>query len=68
MNAIKLLAYPDLVRGLPSLSFKIDELCKSCAKRKKTKGSLKLVKVISTSRPVKLLHIDFCGPMRVKIS
>ena len=66
MHSIELVSSHYLVRGLLNLSFKIDELCKSCTKGKKTKASFKLKNVVSTSQPIELLHIDLCGPMHVK--
>ena len=55
-----------LVRGLPPIKFKYDEHCKACAQGKQTRSSFKSKKVVSTSRPIELLHMDLCGPMRVK--
>ncbi|RDY14302.1 Retrovirus-related Pol polyprotein, partial [Mucuna pruriens] len=51
-----------LVRGLPSLVHKADLLCNACWKGKKIRGSLEIKKnIVSTSRPLELLHIDlFC--------
>lgn len=39
--------------------------CVSCLNGKHVKSSFKSKKVISTSRPLELHHINLCGPMRV---
>lgn len=56
----------DLVIGLPSMNFSSDALCKTCQKGKFSKTSFKVKNVISTFRPLELLHIDLFG--RVKIA
>ncbi|XP_070050888.1 uncharacterized protein [Nicotiana tomentosiformis] len=55
----------DMVRGLPKSSFKDHKVCDACAKGKHVRSSFKLKKEVSTSRPLNLLHMDLCGPMRV---
>ena len=39
---------------------------KACAQGKQTRSSFKPKKFVSTSRPLEMLHMDLCGPMRVK--
>lgn len=51
----------DLVRGLPNLKFFSDALCEACQKFKFSKNYFKAKNVISTSRPLELLHIDLFG-------
>ncbi|XP_070056495.1 uncharacterized protein [Nicotiana tomentosiformis] len=55
----------DLVRGLSKSSFKNHKVCDACVKGKQVRSSFKPKKEVSTSRPLDLLHMDLCGPMRV---
>ena len=60
----KLLKY-NLVRGLPSMSSKSDDiLCDACQMGKQSKTSFHSKNIVSTSRPLELLHIDLFGPTR----
>jgi len=61
---IKLIS-KDLVVGLPSIKYNDDKVSDACAKGKQVKNSFKSKKCVSTTRPLKLLHIDLCGPMRI---
>src|ERR1044072_1667541 len=54
----------DLVRGLPNLKFTSEALCEACQKGKFSKRSFKAKNVVSTSRPLELLHIDLFGPVK----
>jgi hypothetical protein len=55
----------DLVKGLPITKFVKDKICDGCQLGKQTKSSFKKrKKVISTSRPLELLHMDLFGPIR----
>ena len=56
----------ELVIGLPNIKFEADRVCEECAKGKQVKSFFKPKKTISTSRPLELIHIDLCGPMRVQ--
>ncbi len=53
-----------LVRGLPNLKYKSDALCEACQKGKQTKSSFDSKNIVSTSRPLELLHLDLFGPTR----
>ena len=55
----------ELVIGLPKLEFTKDKPCDACQKGKQSKSSFKLKNVVSTSRPLKLIQMDLCGPTRV---
>ena len=57
-------ASKELVVGLPKLKFERDKLCEACQKGKQTKSFFKPLNVISTSRPLELLHMDLFGPLR----
>jgi len=62
MHNLNRLACKDLlVVGLPKLKFEKDRLCEACQKGKQTKSSFKPLNVISTSRPLELLHMDLFG-------
>ena len=61
------IAAKELVVGLPKLKFERDRLCEACQKGKQTKRTFKPLNEISTSRPLKLLHIDLFGPSRTMI-
>jgi len=39
-------------------------LCEACQKGKQTKNTFKPLNVVSTSRPLELLHMDLFGPSR----
>src|SRR3954470_24926359 len=54
----------DLVRGLPNLKFKSDALCEACQKGKFSRPAFKSKNVVSSSRPLELLHIDLFGPVK----
>nr|XP_009590334.1 uncharacterized protein LOC104087531 [Nicotiana tomentosiformis] len=55
----------DLVRRLPKSKFKDHKVCDACVKGKQVRSSFKPKKEVSTSRPLDLLHMDLCGPMRM---
>lgn len=64
MRLISKLNRHKLVRGLPSMSYKDDLLCEACQKEKQVKSSFKSKNIVSTFRPLELLHIDLFGPTR----
>nr|KYP39777.1 Retrovirus-related Pol polyprotein from transposon TNT 1-94 [Cajanus cajan] len=51
-----------LVEGLPKIKFLKEGLCDACQKGKQFRTSFKNKKIISTSRLLKLLHMDLFGP------
>lgn len=51
----------DLVRGLPNLKFVENKICDACIREKETRSSFKQNKGVSTTRPLKLLHMVLCG-------
>ena len=55
----------DLVVGLPTIKYNDGKVCNACAKEKQVKNSFKSKRSVSTIRPLELLHIDLCGPMRI---
>jgi len=42
----------------------MDRLCEACQKGKQTKSSFKPLNIVSTTRPLELLHMDLFGPSR----
>ncbi|XP_057546012.1 uncharacterized protein LOC130825003 [Amaranthus tricolor] len=65
-SLINTLRTKDLVRGLPSIKFVKDEICDPCTKGKQVRSSFKPKNVMTTSRPLELIHMDLCGPMRIQ--
>ena len=66
INTINKLAKDKLVKGLPDMKFKIDNICNACQLGKLTKSSFKSKKIISTTQPLELLHMDLFGPTQVQ--
>jgi len=55
----------DLVVGLPSIKFNDGKVCDACARGKQVRNSFKLKNYVNTNRPLEMLHMDLCGPMRI---
>nr|GFA74868.1 retrovirus-related Pol polyprotein from transposon TNT 1-94 [Tanacetum cinerariifolium] len=65
-GAINHLARQGLVKGLPKLKFEKDHLCSACVMGKSTKKTHKPKSKDTNQEKLYLLHMDLCGPMRVK--
>ena len=65
LSLLNKLVSKDLVIGLPSIKFNDDKVCDACARGKQVRTSFKLKNKVSTTRPLEILHVDLCGPMRV---
>ena len=65
MKTLSQLIKNDSVIGLPKLNFDKDKVCDACQFGKKVRNSFKSKNLISTSRPLELLHVDLFGPMDV---
>nr|GEY45138.1 hypothetical protein [Tanacetum cinerariifolium] len=65
-GAINHLAKQGLVRGLPNLKFEKGHSCSACAMGKSKKKSHKPKSEYTNKEKLYLLHMDLCGPMRVK--
>jgi len=65
LSLLNKLVSKDLVVGLPSIKYNDGKVCDACAKGKQVKNSFNSKRCVSTSRPLELLHIDLCGPMRI---
>jgi len=66
MQHLNKLISKELVIGLPKIKFEKDKLCGACQKGKQVKSSFHSKNVISTSKPLELLHMDLFGPSRIK--
>jgi len=64
MKTISKLSKLDLVRGLPKLSYDKENRCEACIKEKHVKMSFHSINIISTNKPLELLHIDLFGPIQ----
>jgi transposase InsO family protein len=66
MDHLNKLNRKELVIGLPKIHFEKNKLCDACQKGKQVKASFKSKNIISTNRPLQLLHMDLFGPSRTK--
>ena len=66
MQQLNKLISKELVIGLPKIKFEKDKLCDACQKGKQVKSSFHSKNVISTSKPLELLHMDLFGSSRTK--
>ena len=64
LDEIRKLIKHDLVEGLPKISSRTEGICEPCAKGKHAKSSFKSKTVVTTSKPLELLHMDLFGPIR----
>ncbi|GJR07064.1 integrase, catalytic region, zinc finger, CCHC-type containing protein, partial [Tanacetum coccineum] len=55
----------NLVRGLPKMKFEKDHLCSACEQGKIHRKHHKSKTAFASNKPLYLLHMDLCGPMRV---
>ena len=55
----------ELVIRLPKLKFTKNKPCDACQKEKQSKSSFKLKNIVSTSRPLELIHMDLFGSTKV---
>ena len=65
MSIISKLSQHELVRGLPKIKFEKDKECEACIQGKHTKSSFHSKNIVSTQKPLELLHIDLFGPTKV---
>nr|GEW31992.1 retrovirus-related Pol polyprotein from transposon TNT 1-94 [Tanacetum cinerariifolium] len=66
LRSINDLTRKDLVRGLPRLKFEKDHLCSACQLGKSKKHTHKPKSENTNLKVLNTLHMDLCGPMRVK--
>ena len=55
-----------LVDGLPSVKYRNRLVCSTCARCKHVRSSFKPKRIVSTTRPLELIHMDLCGPMKIQ--
>ncbi|XP_070030113.1 uncharacterized protein [Nicotiana sylvestris] len=67
MHLIEKLSKYDLVIGLPKLNFSRNHICDACQIGKQTRNSFKNKDIVSTSKPLQLLHMYLFGPTRTVI-
>ena len=65
LSPLNKLVSKDLVVRIPSIKYNNDKVCYVCARGKQVRTSFKSKNCVSTSQPLKLLHVDLCGPMRI---
>ena len=65
MNTLSKLATKDLVKRLPKLNFKYDHICDACQFGKQIRGSFKSKNMVSTTKLLKLIHMNLFGPTRI---
>nr|GEU34245.1 retrovirus-related Pol polyprotein from transposon TNT 1-94 [Tanacetum cinerariifolium] len=65
IRLVQSLESKELVRNLPKLKFD-QHFCDACKIRKQAHASHKAKNIVSTTRCIKLLHIDLCGPSAVR--
>nr|GEV32496.1 hypothetical protein [Tanacetum cinerariifolium] len=56
----------NLVQDLPKMKFEKDHLCSACEQGKIHRKHHKSKMVVASNKPLYLLHMDLCEPMRVK--
>ena len=65
MHSLSKLIKKKLITDLSKLNFENDRICDACQLGKQTKISFKFKNIVSTSRPLELLHMDLFGPTRI---
>nr|GEW67801.1 retrovirus-related Pol polyprotein from transposon TNT 1-94 [Tanacetum cinerariifolium] len=55
----------NLVQGLPKMKFEKDHLCSACEQWKIHRKHHKSKTEFASNKPLYLLHMDLCGPMRI---
>nr|XP_043625555.1 uncharacterized protein LOC122596979 [Erigeron canadensis] len=65
-QTINALVDKQLVEGLPDYKYECEHVCPACAIGKMKKASHKPKNYLSTEGSLHLLHMDLCGPMKVK--
>ncbi|KAL8097244.1 hypothetical protein AgCh_030390 [Apium graveolens] len=66
MDLLNKLSKKKLVRGLPKIKYVKSEVCLACQLVKKIRSTPKAKKMVSTSKPLELLHLDLFGPEAYK--
>ena len=66
MDLIGKLSRKDIVVGLPKLNYIKERICDAFQMGKQVKSSFEPKKIVSTSKPLDLLHMDLIGPSRIR--
>ena len=66
MNHLNKIFSKNLVVGLPKQRFSFSEKCDPCEESKLTRANFPPKNLISTTRPLELLHMDLFGPSQTK--
>ena len=66
MQNIDKLIKDDHVLGVKDVIFYKDKLCSACQARKQVGGSHPVKNIMTTRRPLELLHMDLFGPNAYK--
>ena len=64
MHILSKIIKKDLVFGLSKISFDKNKICDACQLGKQTRVSFKSKNIVSTSKPLELLHMDLFGLIR----
>nr|GFB13998.1 putative ribonuclease H-like domain-containing protein [Tanacetum cinerariifolium] len=56
----------NLVQGIPKMKFEKDHLCSACEQGKIYQKHHKSKTAFASNKPLYLLHMDLCGPMRIQ--
>nr|GEX13982.1 putative ribonuclease H-like domain-containing protein [Tanacetum cinerariifolium] len=64
-STINNLVKNNLVQGFPKMKFEQDHLCSACEQGKIHQKHHKSKTAFASNKPLYLLHMDLCGPMRV---
>ena len=67
MHTISKFSKKNLVKGLPKLAYQKDLICDAYVKGKHQKSSFQSKNLISTTRPLKLLHMDLFGTLSLYV-
>ena len=62
MDLMSKLVRKNLVKGLPKVNYERNKLCDACQLGKQTRNTFKPKNIVSTIRPLELLHMDLFGP------
>ena len=65
-SLINTLRLKDLVRGLSSHTYQKDEFFDACTKGKYVRSFFKPKNVVTTSKPLELIHMNLCRTMRIQ--
>nr|GEY65744.1 retrovirus-related Pol polyprotein from transposon TNT 1-94 [Tanacetum cinerariifolium] len=65
-STINNLVKNNLIQGLPKMKFEKDHLCSTCEQEKIHRKHHKSKTAFASNKPLYLLHMDLCGPIRVE--